>query len=400
MRDFCQSGGVVVATQRLPEFATGFIGYQENDNRVRAILHDMFGDVPEKEQTVRRSFGKGEAILLRAVSDLPEVLRARLQPDFELEQRTDVLLHLHRRHEGVDVYFVANNSSAFQENAATFRVGSKIPETWNAETGDTQATPVYTLVKNGVRIPLRLKPYESVFYVFREAAEPVHLTETNADEVMPEEGGRVRCRVAHNGICYIRTAGPTQKPNRQQIEVKGLPAPLEISGDWRVTFEAYKFPKLVKQIPLLRSWTDDPDTRHFSGTARYELDFQVPAELLGKGRKLLLDLGGVADASKVWLNGHAAGVTWKRPHQHEVTQWVQSGNNFLEVRVSNRLINAVGGMKKPEWADKVREKYGHYNERNEWYDINVREYGATNLPPAGLLGPVRLVVLQEIEFVL
>ena len=34
----------------------------------------------------------------------------------------------------------------------------------------------------------------------------------------------------------------------------------------------------------------DPTTRHFSGTARYELEFEVPAGFLLKGRKLMLDL--------------------------------------------------------------------------------------------------------------
>jgi hypothetical protein len=400
VRDFCQAGGVVIATERLPEFATGFQRYQENDDRLRALLREMFGEVPEKEQAVHRDLGRGKAILLRSVSDLPQVLRTHVPPDFALEQRCEAVLHLHRRQEGVDVYFVTNNSDSFQENTATFRVGRKIPEFWNAETGDCRPAPVYTLAKNGASIPIRLRPYESVFYVFRDAAEPAHVTETNADEIISGEGAKVRCRSARNGFCHIRTAGPTQKPGRQEIEVKDLPAPLDVSGEWRVTFEAYKFPKLVKSLTVLRSWTDDLDTRHFSGTARYELEFAVPAGLLAKDRSVVLDLGAVADASKVWLNSHAAGVTWKKPHQHEVTQWIKPGNNFLEVRVSNRLINAVGGMKKPEWADKVREKYAHYNERNEWYDINVREYGATNLPPAGLLGPVRLVFLQEIEFAL
>ena len=106
------------------------------------------------------------------------------------------------------------------------------------------------------------------------------------------------------------------------------------------------------------------------------------------------------DASKAFVNGHAAGVTWKRPHQHDVTQWITPGKNFLEVRVSNRLINAVAGMKKPEWVEKVIEKYAHYNERNAWYETNVAEYGAENILPAGLLGPVRLVALQAVEFTL
>jgi hypothetical protein len=53
-------------------------------------------------------------------------------------------------------------------------------------------------------------------------------------------------------------------------------------------------PKLVKQMTALPSWTDDPDIRHFSGTAGYELEFEVPAGYLGKSRKLILDLGTVA----------------------------------------------------------------------------------------------------------
>jgi hypothetical protein len=68
------------------------------------------------------------------------------------------------------------------------------------------------------------------------------------------------------------------------------------------------------------------------------------------------------------------------------------------VRVSNRLINVVGGLKRPEWADKVVEKYGNYNERRLWYEIVSSEYGVKELLPAGLLGPVRMVFLHEVEF--
>lgn len=358
----------------------------------------MFGEAPEKEQTVRRKFGEGEAILLRSVSDLARVLGSRLQPDFDLEKRSEAVLHLHRRVEGAEVYFVKNNSEFYQENAAVFRAGRRIPELWNAETGEAEPAAVYSLESKGVRIPVRLKPYESVFYVFREAPEPAHVIESNAGEIISSGENKVRCLASGNGVSYIRTAGSGKKPGRQEAVTKDLPAPLDISGEWQVTFEGYKFPKLVKKMAVLHSWTDDPDTRHFSGTARYELEFEVPAGIFAKGRRVRLDLGSVADASKVWLNGQAAGVTWKRPHQHDVTQWVRPGNNFLDVRVSNRLINLVGGLKRPEWADKVVEKYGHYNERQQRYETNSREYGASELPPAGLLGPVRLVFLQEVEF--
>ena len=210
--------------------------------------------------------------------------------------------------------------------------------------------------------------------------------------------GKVVCTTANNGIVYIRTGGASITVGRKEMVVKNLPAPLEITGEWLVTFQAYKFAKLVKKMGVLHSWSDDADTRNFSGTARYELEFEIPPVLLEKGRRTSLDLGTVMDASKLWLNSQTAGVTWKRPHVHDVTGLVKPGKNFLEVRVSNRLINYVAGLKVPDWAEKVEKEYGSYNERQLWYEIVSREYGAENIPPAGLMGPVKLVFAQELEF--
>jgi hypothetical protein len=396
VRDFCQAGGTVIAIGHLPEFAAGFANYQEKDQQVRAIVRELFGDVSETQPTVTRTFSKGKTILVRSQAKLPAILRGLMEPDFSLEKPTSTLLYLHRQRGDLDIYFVANNSDTPQSNTATFRVGQKIPECWNAETGDSRFTPTFQLDNDGVRIPFRLKPYESAFYIFRPGAELAHVTETNADGITWSGPGKVRCRLEHNGTCIIKTARAARK--QQEHTVKDLPAPLEISGNWQVTFQAYRFPKLVKTLTTLRSWTDDPEIRHFSGTARYELEFEVPPNLLGAGRILRLDLGDVADASKVFMNSKPMGVAWKRPHQFDVTQAIRPGKNFLEVRVSNRLINAVGGMNKPAWVDKVVEKYGRYNARRAWYETNVVEYGATDLPAAGLLGPVLLVPVQEIEF--
>jgi len=397
VRDFCQSGGVVIAIERLPEFSTGFTGYEENDAKVKSIINEMFGTIPIHDSIIKNKFGQGEAILLRLETDLPKILREHLQPDFELEKRVEAVLHLHRRAGDSDVYFVTNTSADYQENSALFRTERKSVELWNAETGETKSVANYVIESKGVRVPFRLKPYESVFYIFKDAPEPAHIVETNADEVQAVGAGKVICTSANNGTIYIRTGG-TSKAGRKELLVKDLPAPLEITGEWLVTFQAYKFDKLVKKMGVLHSWSDDADTRNFSGTARYELEFEIPPGLLAAGRLVTLDLGTVMDASKVWLNSTAAGVTWKRPHLHDVSNLVKPGKNFIEVRVSNRLINAVAGQKRPESADKVIEKYGSYNERQQWYQIMSREYGAENIPPAGLIGPVKLIFSQQAEF--
>lgn len=398
VRDFCRDGGSVIATEQLPQYSTGFENFQANDQRVQEIVREAFGEIPETENTTTHQFGKGTATFIKSLSDLPDILRTHLQPDFEPERPTDSLLHLHRRQGDIDVYFVANNSKSHLSQNATFRVGRKIPEVWATETGEFMPASVYQLTEKGVQVSLQLEPYQSVCYLFRNLPEPAHVTETNADMVLAGENGRVTCRMGENGLCQIRYAGGGHAPGQKQAEVKGLPAPLEVTGTWQVTFQAYKFPRLVKKITRLRSWTDAPDTRHFSGTAQYMLEFEIPADCFGEKRVLILDLGTVADASKAWLNGHSVGLTWKRPHQHDLTKWAKPGKNFLEVRVSNRLINMVAGLKKPDWIKTVIEKYGSYNERRQWYAINQQEYGAPHLLPGGLMGPVRVIPMQDIEF--
>jgi hypothetical protein len=397
VRDFCQSGGTVIAIDRLPEFSAGFTGYEENNAKVRTIVAEMFGTIPIRDSIIRNKFGNGQAVLLRSEADLPKILGEHLQPDFKLEKPADPVVHLHRRAEDAEIYFVTNASPSYQENSALFRTAYKSVELWNAETGEAAPVADYQVESGGVRIPFRLKPYESVFYIFKDGPEPAHIVETNADESRIAGDRRVICTTPDNGTIYVITGGA--KSGRKETLVKDLPAPLEISGEWLVTFQAYKFDKLVKKMNVLHSWSDDADTRRFSGTARYELEFEIPPSLVAaKGRKVTLDLGTVMDASKVWLNAKPAGVTWKRPHIHDVTTLVQPGRNFIEVRVSNRLINYVSSLKQPDWAKQVIEKYGSYGEYLSWVPFITREYGAENLPPAGLLGPVKLIFAQEVEF--
>ena len=157
VRDFCQAGGVVIAIERLPEFSTGFTAYEENDAKLQSIVAEMFGTIPIHDSIVRNKFGQGEAVLLRSETDLPKILREHLQPDFELEKRADAVLHLHRRADDSEVYFVTNTSEFYQENSALFRVNHKSVELWDAETGEVKPVANYVVESHGVRIPFRLE---------------------------------------------------------------------------------------------------------------------------------------------------------------------------------------------------------------------------------------------------
>ena len=109
-----------------------------------------------------------------------------------------------------------------------------------------------------------------------------------------------------------------------------LPAPLDLSGGWTVTFGPDARP--VSDMDQLKSWTDDPATRNFSGVAVYEKTIDVPADLVRPGLALSLEFGPtrpiarptgrggfrfqalvdapVREAAVVTVNGQRAGSVW------------------------------------------------------------------------------------------
>jgi hypothetical protein len=81
------------------------------------------------------------------------------------------------------------------------------------------------------------------------------------------------------------------------------------------------------------------------------------------GRPTELDLGNVLVAAELLVNGQSVGVRLARPFRFDISDFLQPGDNLLEVRVANTLAP-------------------HYLQTNE----------STNLGPtdSGLLGPVTL----------
>jgi hypothetical protein len=164
------------------------------------------------------------------------------------------------------------------------------------------------------------------------------------------------------------------------------------------------FEKLDRTVPMdrLRSWTDDAETKYFSGSAIYEKSFDVPAGFLQPGAAAVLDFGEgtpvepsgkrgpgmrallespVREAAVVYVNGRRAAAVWRPPYQADVTHFLRAGQNTLRIVVGNLAINALAGQPPPDYKA-LNQRYG---ERFQAQDMD-------NLQPlpSGLLGPVRL----------
>jgi len=65
--------------------------------------------------------------------------------------------------------------------------------------------------------------------------------------------------------------------------------------------------------------------------------------MLGKDRRIWLDLGQVQVMATVKLNGKDLGILWKPPYRVDVTEVLKAGDNALEIGITNLWINRMLG---------------------------------------------------------
>jgi hypothetical protein len=204
-----------------------------------------------------------------------------------------------------------------------------------------------------------------------------------AVEAMAEKNGRY-------GVTLLRDGQSFQ----QSITVHDLPAPFVVGGQWELVLEGKDFPRIEKTLSRLASWSLDASTRHFSGTGRYSLSFELPQAYLAEGVELKLDLGTVGNVAEVSLNGAHVGTRWLRGQTFDITGSVRSGTNRLVVLVTNTLINRVSGWKQPPPVpESLVPQFGQGTESAS----SRIPIGFQPLPPSGLLGPVKILPAARVR---
>jgi hypothetical protein len=194
-----------------------------------------------------------------------------------------------------------------------------------------------------------------------------------------------------------------------KAEAKNIPAPIEVSGAWDLTFPPnWGAPEMVKLDKLI-SWSDSADAgvKYFSGTATYAKEIEILAGLLGANRELWLDLGKVKNFAEVSLNGKPLGILWKPPFRVNVTGAARSGRNKLEIKVTNLWPNRlIGDEQLPddrEWNGKQLKGWPQWVLDGKpsptgrltfttWHHWTKNE----PLLESGLLGPVTLRVAERV----
>jgi hypothetical protein len=281
-------------------------------------------------------------------------LKKALPGDLRLASNQSDVGFIRRKLADGDIYFIANTSNREVRTTATLGATRRSAAWWNPQDG--KATPAS--VKPD--FSLTLAPYESRVLVLSDTPQAAIPAAAGAPSVLAD-----------------------------------------LSRDWQLAFAGAQ----PQAMPELRSWTDTPATRFYSGLGVYTKDVNLPAAPQA-GSRVMLDFGPgkpldstpkvpagmramlespVREAAVVYINGQRAGSVWKPPYQLDVTPWLKPGSNRIEVQVANLALNGLAGQERPDY----RLLSARYGQRFVPQDTHLIEP-----KPSGMLGPVRLLSEQ------
>lgn len=364
IRDLVRAGATVLVPTR-PDRTPGLAGYPQSEAALKAVIDDLLGGL-DGQQTRERAYGQGKLYAGLTPGEVLEKMEIRPAWQVMTAPAQGTVRAIHRRDGHSDFFFVACDNKEPVKVEMSFRIPGGQPEIWNPY-DRTRRLAAGVRHENGRTIvPLAFEPDDAVFVVF--------------------------------------PGQPTTKEPDRELHLADLRF---LDGPWRVDFPPQRGAPATIELPALTDLSTHADdgVKSFSGTATYRTTFQMSAaEMPASRTPVFLDLGEVEVIAEVKVNGQDFGVLWKKPYRVDIGRALQSGENTVEIKVTNLWINRLIGDER-QFPQKNPNEWAAKGTWPDWVIDSSRPKpsgrigfvtwpywkASDPLPPSGLIGPVRLL---------
>jgi hypothetical protein len=323
LQSFAADGLPILFAGRIPSNAEGLLENARATQRVRSAIHDL------------RSFQNVRAAT--SVDEFCSILKALASPGIRFHG--DPLPFIQKRIGRMTAYFLRNESDVAQHlNAEVLAEGTA--ELWDPWTGQVAGITCARNKDQWAKIDLDLQAYSSALIVFDPDA---------------------------TGPSAVATAAARKLKRAEEIG----------TGGWKLTATGLvpsgRTATIHRDLPRLIDWSLDGELRGLSGRGVYTSTFNVQAA--DRGSRFVIDLGNVKDVAEVTVNGKHVATLLLHPYQTDITDFVQPGENRLEVSVTNALFNSMV----------LREPRTFCNGSTD---------SPSGLMSAGLIGPIQIKIMN------
>ncbi|TDO99218.1 glycosyl hydrolase [Flavobacterium sp. 245] len=320
----------------------------ENNLEIKGINERLFGSVEEKKSEKKvLNVGKGKVYSGYSAQEALEL--ENISKDVELLNNEKELNWIHRNDKNEDYYFISNPTAIDKSYQINFRVKDRIPELWDPVTGKIKDVLIWLNDKNKTSIRVDLEANGSRFIVFRKKSD----AQSNAVKEISLNGEELKTSLpltADNQLILNKKGSyKVSFTNSKSTVIKqnNEPETLFLNGNWNVSFEENRGAPSSANFEKLISWPlhSDSGIRFFSGTASYKKSFQLNSKQLKNNKRVFLDLGMVKNTASITVNQKKVILIWKQPFTVDITNYCKSGENLLEVGVTNLWPNRIIGDK-------------------------------------------------------
>jgi len=274
---FAQAGGLLLYLDQLPQGSTD---NGMNDPAMMRIVEEL-ASLPNVKHC--------------SVQEIPETIALTLPPQVAFEEGEFSMLQSHRRIDGRDYFWLANNLEEPKSSRLRLRDVQGQCSIWNCENGEMRPVASESLPDGGTLIDVTFEPYEAFWLVVDPEIQPLD------DQPAPS---------------------PSQMPTK------------ELDGPWHVRVDCSAQNPLTPEIVAFycvdwaASWLD-VSKNHF---LRYS--FSLPDNPID-GRLMITS----DEDFRLWVNGQPiknrfSDDLWSQVSIYDVTQYLQAGNNVIAVDAS------------------------------------------------------------------
>lgn len=201
-----------------------------------------------------------------------------------------------------------------------------------------------------------------------------------------KEQTAVKLQLAAGESRILMVANKERKKEGDWVYLENQDEEIVLKGKWQLTFqEGGPVLPQARVIDKLVPWTtlNDSILNDFSGKATYKLTFEMPALA---AKEYVLKLDTLYESARIKINGKEAGLIWSLPYLLSVGDFLQEGENTVEIEVANLMANRI------RYMDRNHLEWRAYHEIN-FVNIDYEPFDAAKWKPApsGLGGEVRLV---------
>ncbi|MEX0680659.1 MAG: glycosyl hydrolase [Balneolales bacterium] len=372
-----RQGAIIIGEK--PSSQSG-LGYRDWDpDRIEKEISDNWQSFPIPTLLSIEDLSSGKILDGVTVADVLEILQ--IPPDLKYSGQTfeGPLDYIHYQTENLDYYFIRNTTKEWVTKEVFFRQQDKVPELWDPVNGKHFSLPVYRTPEKQIGIPLSFKPYDAYFIVFKEGKE-----DPEWNEILNTEKKIPAFEYTSEGILPRETGSFLFKSgdDQQEIAISGHSTPLE--GKWHVMFPENRGAPSSSIFTDLISWTEakEEGIKYFSGIATYQktFDLSFDPDTLSKEVRIYLNLGELEKVGEAWLNDVPLGITWTKPHEYDVTEYLKPGVNEVRLEIANVWANRIIGD----------ARTGQNFTTTNITQVRGLPWKEVPLVPSGLLGPVTI----------